>query len=442
MKLPTHFLERIKAQLGEEYDAFMASYDEPYHVGLRINTNKIDKGTFLTKFPYRLEEVPWNPDGFYYENEDQISKHPYFYAGLYYIQEPSAMSPVVVLKPEAGDVCLDLCAAPGGKSMQISNLIEDQGLLVTNDINETRVKAILRNAERFGLRNIVILNETPERIAKVMGHAFDSILVDAPCSGEGMFRKDPRAVKSWESFGPDACSNMQKDILEYLDQLIKKRTKIVYSTCTFAEQENERQIANLLENKSIFMPREIILKSVGNEGGDRSHMVHLWPHKHRGEGHFLASMMAQGEVDNMILYNEPNDPPEPIMTFMSSHMKTPLHGRFEVEGERVYLRPDIKLPTKGLNVVREGLLLGEIKKGRFSPSQALALHLKSENFHPIVDLPSDSMEVIKYLKGETLFVDVITDGLHLVCTDGYPLGFAKIVKGTLKNLYPASWRML
>lgn len=442
MKLPIHFLERMKTQLGGEYEAFMASYDQPYHVGLRVNTNKIDIETFVEKFPYQLESVPWNPDGFYYESEEQISKHPYFHAGLYYIQEPSAMSPVVALKPEAGDVCLDLCAAPGGKSMQISNAIGDRGLLVTNDINETRVKAILRNAERFGLRNIIVLNDTPERIAKVMGNAFDSILIDAPCSGEGMFRKDPRAVKSWETFGPDACSNMQKEILEHLDRLIKDRTKIVYSTCTFAEQENESQIAKLLENASIFKPREIILEGVENEGGVRSHMVHLWPHKHRGEGHFLASMMGYGVADEKTFYNESNDSPEPFMTFMSSHMKTPLQGRFEVEGERVYLRPEIKLPTKGLNVVREGLLLGEIKKGRFSPSQALALHLKSENFHPTVDLPSDSMEVIKYLKGETLFIDVETEGFHLVCTDGYPLGFAKINKGTLKNLYPASWRML
>lgn len=442
MKLPELFLARIKEQIGNQYDAFIESLEKPYHVGLRVNTLKIDETTFVEKFPYKLEPIPWNADGFYYNIEDQIAKHPYYHAGLFYVQEPSAMTPVKVLNPNPGEICLDLCAAPGGKSMQIANAIGDKGLLVTNDINETRVKAILRNTERFGLRNVVILNETPERIAVVMGNSFDSILIDAPCSGEGMFRKDTKATKSWETFGPSQCHQMQREILNHLDQLIKAHTKIVYSTCTFAPVENEEQMAYLVNQKLKYRPSVINLSGIENEGEDSSHMAHMWPHIHRGEGHFIGSLVGTGNSGKPLEYNIPNNPPELLSAFMAKHFTKPLEGRFELEGDKIYLRPEIKLSTRGLRVVREGLLVGDIMKGRFTPSQALALYLKGNDFQPKVELPSNCIEVIKYLKGETLILDVATEGIHLICTDGYPLGFAKISKGTLKNMYPASWRML
>ena len=445
MKLPEAFLQRMKAMLGDEFEAFIASYDAPHHVSLKVNTLKIDVETFVKKFPYPLRPVPWNPEGFYYDVNDPVSKHPYFHAGLYYIQEPSAMTPVMGLAPVPGDCCLDMCAAPGGKSMQIATSIGDTGLLVSNDINETRVKAILRNAERFGLRNMIILNESPEAIAKVMPHAFDRVLIDAPCSGEGMFRKDPKAVASWEKFGPLECAQMQRDIINQLHHLVKDQAAIVYSTCTFSQEENEDQMAYLLDNVEQFSPGRLAISGVDkNENmiNVPSHMMHLWPHIHEGEGHFIGKLIANASTDNALILNESNQPPEVVETFMHKHLKKPLTGKFEIEGERILLRPEKTLSVKGLRVVREGLLMGEIKKGRFTPSQALALHLKYDDFEPTLDLPSDSIEVLKYLKGETLFVNVETEGLHLVCTDGYPLGFAKISKGTLKNLYPVSWRML
>lgn len=445
MKLPEAFLQRMKAMLGDEFEAFIASYDAPHHVSLKVNTLKIDVATFVNKFPYPLRPVPWNPEGFYYDVNDPVSKHPYFHAGLYYIQEPSAMTPVMGLSPVSGDCCLDLCAAPGGKSMQIATAIGDTGLLVSNDINETRVKAILRNAERFGLRNMIILNESPEAIAKAMPHVFDRVLVDAPCSGEGMFRKDPKAVASWEKFGPSECAIMQRDIIKQLPNLVKEQTTVVYSTCTFSQEENEQQMAYLLSTNEGFLPGILSISGVESDTTNESintHMMHLWPHIHEGEGHFIGKLMAHAASSNTLVLKEPNRPPELVEMFMNQHMPMPLKGHFEIEGERVFLRPEKTLSTKGLHVVREGLLVGEIKKGRFTPSQALALYLKAENFNPKLDLTSDSVDVLKYLKGETLFTNVETEGLHLVCTDGYPLGFAKISKGTLKNLYPVSWRML
>lgn len=438
MKLPAPFLERMKESLGDAFDAFIESYQQPHHVSIKVNTNKIAPETFKAIFPFALEPVPWTTDGFYCDSEAAISKHPYFQAGLYYIQEPSAMSPVNVLRPKAGDFCLDLCAAPGGKSMQISNFIKDEGLLVSNDIHENRVKAILRNAERFGLRNILILNDQPQQIEKVIGPVFDAILIDAPCSGEGMFRKDERAVKSWEVYGPDVCHKIQREILDTVPGLSGAKTEVVYSTCTFAEVENEVQMAYMTTEYPVFKPHAITLAGVQCF----ENTAHIWPHMHRGEGHFIGALEKASEgVTEKVRYAH-NEPPEPVAAFMAAHLKQPFTGHFAMEKERVFLRPMYQVPTKGLHVVREGLLLGEIKKGRFSPSQALALYLKKEDFSPVLDLSAADLNTMKYLKGETIHVDVVTEGLHLVCTDGYPLGFAKISKGTLKNLYPPSWRML
>ena len=442
MNLPKSFTDRMQVVLGKEYDAFLETFDEAYHVSLNVNTLKIDVPTFLKQFPYTLTPVPWTEDGFYYNPDDPVTKHPYFYAGLYYIQEPSAMAPVNALKPKPGDVCLDLCAAPGGKSMQISNFIEDKGLLVSNDINDTRVKAILRNAEKFGLRNVVILNESQEKIAKALHHQFNSILIDAPCSGEGMFRKDPKAVKSWERFGPEACQAMQREIIVELEHLVRQNSKIAYSTCTFSQIENEDQLSFLLDNESVFHPAQLELEGIGLDDEQRPYQTHIWPHKHKGEGHFIGVLKAQGKEDVKQEYYEPNTPPEVFQMFMDKHLSKPLIGFFSLEGDKLYLKPEIKLPLKSLRVVREGLLLGEIIKGRFTPSQALAHYLKAENFSPKIDLSSEDQDVIKYLKGETIFTTVQTEGLHLVCVDGYPLGFSKVSSGTVKNMLPSSWRMM
>jgi len=442
VKLPERFEQRMKDMLGTAYLDFLETYEKPFNVALKVNTLKIDVDLFVEKFPYELTPVPWTSDGFYYHPEDPVTKHPYFHAGLYYIQEPSAMSPVQALGAKEGDRCLDLCAAPGGKSMQIATAINDKGLLVTNDINETRVKAILRNVEKFGIRNVIVIDDTPQNIAKIMGHRFDCILVDAPCSGEGMFRKDPKAVKSWETYGPEACSLLQGDITATLEDLIVHETKIVYSTCTFSPLENEDRIDHLTASYACFQPRALHIKGIEPVSTEKTHMAHIWPHLHGGEGHFIAGLVGHHTTDEPIAYYEFNVPPIEVAAFMEKHLKSPLQGHFILEKERVYLKPAIKFPTRGLKIVREGLLIGEIKKDRFIPSQALAMYLKAEDFHPIVDLNPNSIEALKYLKCETLHVACETQGLHLVCTDGYPLGFAKVSNGTLKNQYPTSWRML
>lgn len=439
MKFPEEFIDRMRKTLGDDYEAFEQSFDEPVFTGLRVNTEKISVSDFLDQFPYPLKSIPWTKDGFYYSVEDPVTKHPYYHAGLYYIQEPSAMAPVNILELSRGDVCIDLCAAPGGKSMQIAAAIGESGILVSNDINDSRIKAIVRNVEKYGLRNVVVINEAPSRIASRMGGCFDAVLVDAPCSGEGMFKKDRKAVKSWETFGPEECRVIQRQIIDNLDHLAKPDSKIVYSTCTFSQVENEEQIEHLTSDYKCFIKRPIHVASISVDG----HMAHIWPHLHQGEGHFISSLWTDGSLKGVDLEDYQSNEPHPLLQeFMASHFKTnALIGHFTTEKDRIYLKPNKKLPLGGIRVVREGLLVGELKKERFIPSQALALYLKKSDFEPTVDLPSDSLNAIKYLKGETIHLDIKTEGIHLVCTDGFPVGWAKINRGTLKNMYPVSWRM-
>jgi len=315
-QLPIAFVDQMKRLLGDEFDAFMASYDAPRYYGLRVNTLKMEAERFATASPFRLKPIPWVREGYYYEETERPGKHPYYHAGLYYIQEPSAMSPVELLDVQPGDWVLDLCAAPGGKSTQIAAKLRQQGLLVTNDNHADRVKALAKNIELAGIRNAVILNEEPRSIAQVFVHAFDKILIDAPCSGEGMFRKDEDMARQWERHTVEKCSIMQRDILKHAARLLAPGGTIVYSTCTFSPEENEAMIAEFLDRH----PQFTIVPVPSGRGfrpgrpdwisgeawrGQRFSATaveavrgagRLWPHHVEGEGHFMAVLRHHGEL--------------------------------------------------------------------------------------------------------------------------------------------------
>lgn len=314
--LPTAFLERMKRMLGEEYPAFLASYEKPHYAGVRVNPLKIAQDEFESVVPFPMKPIPWCGTGYYTEEGLKPGKHPYYHAGLYYIQEPSAMAPVEALDVQPGDRVLDLCAAPGGKSTQIAGKLEGTGLLVTNDISADRTKALAKNVELYGVRNAVVLNESPERIAEAFPHFFDRILIDAPCSGEGMFRKEPDMARQWEKHSVEKCVSMQRDILASAADLLAPGGTIVYSTCTFAPEENEGMIASFLtlnpEFRVIPIPEEwgisggrpdwLELISAGDKHEVWSEEAlrqtrncgRLWPHKIHGEGHFVAILRHQG----------------------------------------------------------------------------------------------------------------------------------------------------
>lgn len=457
MKLPEAFTDRMSHMLGPEYADFIASYDQPRNYGLRVNTLKLSPDEFAAISPFKLEPVPWAAEGFYISDEDRPAKHPYYHAGLYYIQEPSAMTTVSVLEPKPGDRVLDLCAAPGGKSTQIAARLANKGVLVTNDVNSQRIIALVRNLEMFGAKNYCILNELPSRLAERFAGYFDKIVIDAPCSGEGMFRKDPFAVKSWGEFSVEKCVTMQKGILKHVSAMLKPGGYIVYSTCTFAPEENEARIEELIKKYPELEIADITAYPGFENGqpqwaeGEQSlrKTVRLWPHKVKGEGHFVALLRKKDGPDCNIREYTPNPPSysevSDFCDFIEDTLNVPPQEFFEnglfQNHSRLYVSP-LGLPVlDGLKVIRPGWYLGELKKNRFKPVTTMALALKKQDAKRILDFSSSSEEVIRYLKGETLNITG-ERGWNLVCVDGYPLGWAKQLKDMLNNYYPAGWRWL
>lgn len=473
MRLPEAFTDRMKQMLGAEFDDFVASYDLPRYHGLRVNTLKVPVSEFVKISPFALEPVPWASEGFYTGEDNRPAKHPYYHAGLYYIQEPSAMITAAVLDPRPGDRVLDLCAAPGGKSTQIAARLAGKGVLVSNDINFERIKGLVRNLEMFGVRNYIVLHELPARLAERFRGYFDKIVVDAPCSGEGMFRKDPFAVKSWGDYSIEKCAMMQKGILKHVSTMLKTGGHLVYSTCTFAPEENEGMINDFISKHPEFEPVEIRsvpgLDVPGLDTGrpewagaieELRKNIRLWPHRIKGEGHFVALLQKTGSLKT----GSPNtgaEPPAQVPEYMPpSPSEKELQDYHAFVEDSLTVRPEDLLPgtpvqthsrlymappglpdLQGLKVIRSGWFLGELKKNRFKPVAPLALGLRKQDARRVLDFPSGSDEVIRYLKGETL--DVKGEyGWNLVCVDGFPLGWAKQLKDRFNNYYPSGWRWM
>ena len=464
MYLPKAFEEKMKDLLGAEYEAYLSCFDEPRHYGLRVNTDKISVEEFLKIAPWELTPVPWISNGFYYDGEkDQPAKHPYYFAGLYYLQEPSAMTPADRLRVEPGDRVLDVCAAPGGKATELGARLAGTGLLAANDLSNSRAKGLLKNLELFGIGNVLILSEEPGKLVPYFRGYFDKILIDAPCSGEGMFRKDRKMIRAWEEHGPEFFSKLQRSIITQAAQMLRTGGMLLYSTCTFSPEENEQTIEYLLKE----YPEFTICEMEGYEGfahgmpevtesgnQELKKTVRIFPHRMKGEGHFLALLKKGEEAGGMDgstagrmagkMAASSEKLPSELKEFLSTVKREFDTARIDIRADKVYYMPEDVPPLKGIRFLRTGLLLGELKKKRFEPSQALAMNLKKEEYGHIIDLPVSDDRVVKYLKGETLDVEDLTGpkdkGWYLVCVDGYPLGFGKLGNQTLKNKYLPGWR--
>ncbi|MCL2864341.1 MAG: RsmB/NOP family class I SAM-dependent RNA methyltransferase [Lachnospiraceae bacterium] len=459
MHLPKSFEEKMSAFLGEDYSAYLQTLEEPFHYGLRINIGKISVVDFLKIAPWPLKPIPWIENGFYYDgNTYQPAKHPYYFAGLYYLQEPSAMTPANRLLIEAGDKVLDLCAAPGGKATELGAKLKEDGLLVVNDISNSRAKGLLKNIELAGIGNVLVVNEDSNKLKKHFYGFFDKILIDAPCSGEGMFRKDVKMIKAWEAQGPEYFSQIQKNVILDGAQMLKADGLLLYSTCTFDRRENEEVITYLLKQCPEFELLEIkghegFLDGIATEHNPAlSKTKRLYPHRIKGEGHFLA-LLKKGSTQSKECPQKPKQTKEAsksehsvvLNDFLKNIHRTFDFNRLMIQNERVYFLPENLPNLKGLRFLRTGLLLGELKKKRFEPSQALAMHLKKEAYQHVIDLKCSDVRVTKYLKGETINLEDVTNskekGWYLFCVDGFPLGFGKLANQTLKNKYQTGWRL-
>ena len=456
MKLPKEFEDKMINLIGEEeFRIYEEKLEEDNFHGLRVNTSKISVEEFLKISPFSLTPVPWTKNGFYYPKDEKPAKHPYYFAGLYYIQEPSAMTPASLMPIEPGDKVLDICAAPGGKSTELAAKLNGTGLLVSNDISNSRAKALLKNIELFGVPNSIIVSESPNKLTERFEGYFDKILIDAPCSGEGMFRKSNSMITAWEKNGVDLFVGLQRGILKEVVKMLKPGGMLLYSTCTFSPEENEQAIEYLLELNPDMEIMELP-KNWGFADGNPDwgfsqndklkQTVRIWPHKVQGEGHFVALLKDkrtnEKECYKTYSYKKEKLPAE-VKEFLECLDAPFKEGKFEIIKDNLYWLPEGMADIKGLRLLRSGLYLGIIKKNRFEPSQSLAMALKASQFSNSISLGADDPRVLKYLKGET--IDDISegkDGYVLVCVDGYPLGWGKLSGTTIKNKYHTGWRWM
>ena len=493
MNLPEAYQKKIQSLLGDDYDEYLNSFNHNCGQTLRVNQLKMMPAEFFRRFPLcqkesatniKLEQVPWCENGFYCDGDKRLSLHPYYYAGAYYIQEPSAMAPASFLPVEPGDKVLDLCAAPGGKTTALAAKLQGKGVLVANDISISRCKALLKNVEMAGVRNCMITCETPEKLAERFDSYFDKILVDAPCSGEGMFRRDPSMIKNWSSQEVERYSELQKQILRTAASMLKPGGYLLYSTCTYSPEENEQVVECLLQDDSSFSLVELPLYDGVDQGhpewtlGQRDEIKYcrrFWNHRVEGEGQFTALLKkteSNGKVtvelseksmpdekivstkkgkkkksgkgkkgmrkENQIEERGGKIPEEMLSFFKNCSLSIP-EERVEFIEERAFLLPEDLPDFTGIRVVRSGLYLGDCKKRRFEPSQALAMALSSEEYPSRLSLSADDDCLEKYLRCETIEGQV-DDGWVLVCVDDLPLGWGKSSRGTIKNKYAAGWR--
>lgn len=459
MNLPIEFEKKMKAFLGDEWDDFLYSYDNNRFQALRFNTLKVQSPEERMRILKTLKissdkKVSWANEAYYFDENVRPGKHPYHEIGLYYIQEPSAMSAAALLAPKPGMRVLDLCAAPGGKSTQLATYLGDSGLLVSNEINTQRSRILSQNIERMGIKNAIVTNEDSFVLASHFPGFFNAIQVDAPCSGEGMFRKLPEAIEQWSMENVAICAARQKEILDNAAVMLKPGGVIVYSTCTFSKEENEDVIEYFLERHPDFTLEE---------------MERFWPHKVDGEGHFVAKLVRRGCVDtdlkadrktkknknsknrknetkpaltkeNMKLLSEFLD--ETISEDMAAWIK---NSRLVMFGEQLYRLPDMEVDIKGLKVQRAGLHIGEFKKQRFEPSHSLALALKLSEAKNVVKLTWDDPQTTGFFNGQSVMLSdeqtaECKKGWALVCVDGYPAGWGKVNGAQVKNHYPKGLR--
>lgn len=426
--LPEAFCARMQDQLGTEYPAFLESLSRPRAVALRFRPG------LVRPLPFLGAGVPWEPLGYYFEPTARPGLHPYHEAGVYYLQEASAMAPAALLSPQPGERICDLCAAPGGKSTQISGRMGGTGFLLSNEIHPKRAAILSRNMERMGVANALVTNESPQRLAQRLPDFFDRVLVDAPCSGEGMFRKEEAALTDWSPETVAMCARRQAEILESAAAMVRPGGLLVYSTCTFAPQENEAQVAAFLARHGDF---SLEGASVPGITAQEPGIYRLWPHKVLGEGQFAAVLRRAGRSAPASAPAAQVSVPDPAWQSFASEMGIHLpEGKPLTFGSALYWVP-LEMPAlAGLKVLRPGLSLGEVRKGRFLPSHALALWL--DNCANTQDYPAQSQETAAYLHGDT--VPSERKGWCLVTVDGFSLGWGKGDGAVLKNHYPKGLR--
>lgn len=465
--LPKAFLREMEDLLGYEYQAFLDSYRDEKTSAIRVNTLKLPIESFkdlgLFNIDFERDKISWAEEGYYLSGDVNPGKNPLHDAGAYYIQEPSAMSVVGQTHVLEEDRVLDLCAAPGGKSTYILSRLNHKGLLVSNEINPSRIRALGENLERFGAVNSIITNSDSSNLLTFFKGFFDKIFIDAPCSGQGMFRKDDFAIEDWSQDKVDECVVIQRQLIRDAYKMLRAGGMIIYSTCTFTRQENEAIIEDFLGD----YPDANLLD-----------MDRIWPHRDRGEGHFCARITKkadkQGDQEaqdsDLLAFDKDSHRDSSRESAKKSKKKQKSKAKFNrknqeylglyedfatdylidgglrkllepglaVKEERLHYQP-LDYDLRGLKVLRSGLFVGEFKKNRFEPAHSLAMALKPSDVKNTIDFANDSDEIRAYLRGESIETGQ-SRGWVLVSVEGVSLGWGKESNGILKNKYPKGLR--
>lgn len=437
--LPEEFENRMRAMLGAEYEAFRAEYACPHRRGIRLNPLKCDAETLERTLPFPLAPSPFSPLSFYAPADARMASYPLYHAGAFYSQEPSASSAVTLLDPQPGEKILDLCAAPGGKSTQIAALTGDCGLLWSNEVVRSRASILASNLERMGVRNAVVSSVYPDVLAEKLEGYFDRVLVDAPCSGEGMFRRDPQAIAEWSPAHVETCAVRQLAILGSAARCVREGGVLVYSTCTFSEEENEGVVrAFLEENPGFVLEKPHVTFGRPAYGVDA---VRIFP-MDGGEGHFAARFRRLAPNGCAAApYAEKTDAQTESMAkalYTSVFEDTP--GRFARVRDRVLLLPQTLPDVSGLGIVRAGVEFGEVKKNRIEPAHGIFMASKPEVCRSVLHLQYDDPRLHAFLRGEEIEAEM-GSGYTAVAVEGVVTGFGKASGGMLKNKYPKGLRL-
>lgn len=463
-KLPAAFCARMKKMLGEEaYAAFLSAYDDDAEAqrGLRVNPFKYSREALLAAVDFPLRPTAFEENGFFLDcTETGTGKHPLHHAGAFYLQEPAAMLPVAAASDylHSGDYVLDVCAAPGGKSTQLASEIGRSGLLVSNEFVSSRAKILLSNIERLGIPNAVVTNTDAAHLRKWYEGCFDCVLVDAPCSGEGMFRKNPQAVTEWSEENVAMCAKRSFEILSDAQYCLRPGGILIYATCTFAAEENEELIARFLEAFPDYTAeclsdtvRAVTAPGLAVAGckEDLTRAARCYPHITGGEGQFVCVLKKGGDAPRAPIVSDWERPTKQE----TAAAELLLRELFPMES----MIPDIRKQNGQLYLVPGhlgaagsflscGVMLGAFRGNRIAPHHQLFSAYGSQ-MRRRWNFCADDPRILRYLHGETVSVEGAdctrenSDGFGCVTVEGCALGGAKCVGNTLKNHYPKGLRI-
>ena len=438
MKLPELFLKRVEKNLPkEDFSSFLQCYSKPSIQGLRIHQDP--RQLFQRMFP---QAIPWHPLGRYLNDQVVNGNHPYQHAGAIYFQEPSAMAVVPMMAIQPDDFVLDLAAAPGSKSTDIARQLSMDGFLVANDVDTKRAQALMHNVERMGLTQVVVTQHDPQHLRNIFPHFFNKILIDAPCSGEGMFRKDPNAIEAWSVEHVQMCAVRQSILLNAATKLLQSGGTIVYSTCTFSPEENEQLIQDFIQKNPAFKIVTHPLQSMFDDITTQGIGVKLWPHQIQGEGHYVVILQHQGVVEPRMKFQHRmrNPMPSEWRQFATETLTSQrIQPNFMLE-DRFFMIPTRYAFHPALHTLRAGVFLGDVAKKYFYPSHHLAHVLTSQDVKRFIDFHHDDPQLLAYMHGEEIQIS-IPDGWALVTVDGMSLGWGKVSQGRMKNHYPKGLRL-